>query len=280
MPFLQDTLGDRMKSYENVERKYLIHRMPVILRLDGRAFHTFTRGFQKPFDSVFRTAMERTMLYLCENIQGCVLGYQQSDEISLVLTDYKKLNTSAWFEYNVQKCVSIAASMASIAFNKYFREEVEKWRWKNLPVNDEDTLLALSGDEVSKNLKQYQIYISKFDTATFDARIFNIPFSEVTNCIYWRQLDASRNSILSLGQAYFSHNDLHGKSCADIQDMLVLDKKVNWNDLPTYEKRGSCARRVESDSSPRPKWEVDHDIPIFKADGRTYIEDTFNFLED
>jgi tRNA(His) 5'-end guanylyltransferase len=268
-----------MKAYENVERRYLTRRIPAIIRIDGRAFHTFTKGFRKPFDPVFREAMENTMMYLCENIQGCVLGYQQSDEISLVLTDYKTLDTDAWFGYNVQKCASVAASMAAMAFNKFYREAVERWRWTCLPIGNEETITVYPETELSENLKQYQIYISKLEKACFDARIFSIPIEEVTNCIYWRQLDASRNSIQSLGQAYFSHKQLHEKTCADIQDMLVLQKGVNWNDLPTYEKRGSCARRVMSDSETRSKWELDHNIPVFKGDGRKYIEDLIHFSE-
>ena len=116
------TLGDRMKNnYENITRYYLTRRMPVIIRLDGRSFHTFTRGFKKPFDDILVKTMQDTMKYLCENIQGCVLGYTQSDEISLVLTDYAEITTEAWFGNNLQKMCSVSASMATVAFNKYLR---------------------------------------------------------------------------------------------------------------------------------------------------------------
>lgn len=108
---VHDDLGKRMKEfYEQVPKTRLVRRMPVAIRLDGKAFHTFTRGFQKPFDDVLIAAMQDTMQYLCENIQGCVLGYHQSDEITLILVDYKNLNSSAWFDYEVQKMCSIAAS--------------------------------------------------------------------------------------------------------------------------------------------------------------------------
>lgn len=117
---VKDALGDRMKKYEYVSRTYLTPRTPVIIRIDGKAFHTFTRGFQKPFDGVLVKTMQETMKFLCENIQGCVLGYTQSDEITLVLVDYKKINSCAWFDYNIQKCASVAASMATMAFNKFF----------------------------------------------------------------------------------------------------------------------------------------------------------------
>ena len=98
----RDDLGTRMKTfYEKIPKTKLMRRCPVTIRIDGKAFHTFTRGFQKPFDEVLIEAMQKTMKYLCENIQGCVLGYTQSDEITLILVDYKKLNSSAWFDYEV-----------------------------------------------------------------------------------------------------------------------------------------------------------------------------------
>lgn len=119
-------LAKRMKGYESVSKTRLVSRMPVIIRIDGKAFHTFTRGFKKPFDEVLIKSIQDTMKYLFENIQGCVLGYHQSDEITLVLVDYKKLNSSSWFDNEVQKICSIAASMATMAFNKFFKSNVEK----------------------------------------------------------------------------------------------------------------------------------------------------------
>lgn len=120
---IKDKLGDRMKhNYEEASKTRLTHRMPVVIRLDGRAWHTWTKGFRKPFDELLNKAMQSTMKYLCENIQGCVLGYVQSDEITLVLIDYQTLETSAWFDYEVQKMCSVSASMATLAFNNYFNE--------------------------------------------------------------------------------------------------------------------------------------------------------------
>lgn len=120
-----DSLGDRMKGYEGVSRNFLTRRVPAIIRLDGKAFHTFTKGMEKPFDPVLTQAMQETMKYLCENIQGCVLGYTQSDEITLVLTDYATIQTDAWFGYNVQKMCSVSASMATMAFNREFERIAE-----------------------------------------------------------------------------------------------------------------------------------------------------------
>lgn len=272
---VQDDLGVRMKTfYEQIPKTKLMRRLPVAIRIDGKAFHTFTRGFQKPFDEVLIKSMQETMKYLCENIQGCVLGYTQSDEVTLILIDYKKLTSSAWFDYEVQKICSIAASMATMAFNKFFRDNVGDYLYENY----DDQYLA-------DYIKILQNAVDK--GAMFDARCFNIPKEEVTNLVYWRQLDASRNSIQMVGQACFSHKELQNKSCNDIQDMLMIQKGINWNDLPTYQKRGSCCVRnkivIETDSvmataqlrdafKSENEWIIDTDIPIFKGEGREYID--------
>lgn len=114
-----DSLGDRMKGYEGVSRNFLTRRVPAIIRLDGKAFHTFTKGMEKPFDLVLTQAMQETMKHLCENIQGCVLGYTQSDEITLVLTDYATIQTDAWFGYNIQKMLW---SQRGINWNDFLTE--------------------------------------------------------------------------------------------------------------------------------------------------------------
>lgn len=275
---VHDDLGCRMKTfYEQIPKTKLMRRCPVAIRIDGKAFHTFTRGFQKPFDEVLIKSMQETMKYLCENIQGCVLGYTQSDEITLILVDYKKLTSSAWFDYEVQKICSIAASMATMAFNKAFVKEVKKYSF--------ELSMGIHTDEERRLLDIYDKAIDK--GAMFDARCFNIPKEEVTNLCYWRQLDASRNSIQMVGQANFSHKELQNKTCNDIQDMLTTQKGINWNDLPTYQKRGSCCVRnkiiIESDgvmataqlrdaSRSENEWIIDTDIPIFKGEGREYID--------
>ena len=254
---VNDALGTRMKTfYEQVPKTRLVRRMPVAIRLDGKAFHTFTRGFQKPFDEVLGNAMVRTMEYLCKSIQGCVFGYTQSDEITLLLIDYQTLDTSAWFDYEVQKMCSISASMATIAFNKYFFEEARDWYNRQLP----STLQC--EQNIVKQWKAYKIAAEK--GAMFDARCFNIPKEEACNLVYWRQLDATRNSIQMVGQANFSHSELQGCSCSVIQDMLHEQKGINWNDFPTRWKRGTAWTRAGG---------VDFEMPILKGDGREYVDD-------
>ena len=225
-------------------------------------------------------AMQDTMKYLCENIQGCVLGYTQSDEITLILVDYKKLNSEAWFDYEVQKMCSIVASMATLEFNRSMKRRAVMF------VNQK-TEKEKTRDDMYRQFGVYSKAVNK--GAMFDARVFNLPKEEVTNNIYWRQLDASRNSIQMVGQAYFSHKELQHKTCNQIQDMLMTQKGIDWNDLRTSYKRGSCCvrnRRVISVSAdgtatcelrnpkkPEREWIIDTEVPIFKGDGRKYIDE-------
>lgn len=268
---VHDDLGTRMKEfYEGILKTKLMRRTPVAIRIDGKAFHTFTRGFKRPFDEILIKSMQETTKYLCEHIQGCVLGYTQSDEITLILVDYKKLDSSAWFDYEVQKLCSISASMATMAFNKIFLDNVDLVYQEEFYKRGLDQGGTLS--EIEKLDSEFYIYYSKANKAMFDARCFNIPREEVTNLVYWRQLDATRNSIQMVGQANFSHKELQNKSCNMIQDMLHEERGINWNDFPTYLKRGSCVVKHQSLIDGNWRWIVDKDIPIFKGEGREYIE--------
>ncbi len=205
-----DELGNRMKShFENVTRYYLPRRTYTICRLDGKAFHTLTRGCEKPFDNEFMKAMDKTTLGLCNSIQGVQFAYTQSDEISLLLTDFDTTFTSAWFDGNIQKIASVSASIATAHFNE-----------------SDFSLLH------SKHL------------ALFDSRVFTIPdVTEVYNYFVWRQQDAIRNSIQGLGQAHFSPKELHGKSCEQIKELLEFIE-VPWESQPADFSRGRFFERV------------------------------------
>ena len=262
-----DALGDRMKgNYENRYRFYLTRRTPVIIRVDGNAFHTFTRGLDKPFDHDFMQIMQYTCKDLCEFIQGCVGGYVQSDEISLLLVDYNTINSDAWFDYNLQKVTSLAAARATLTFNKLVGELVNGlYEMENLTRHPDFC-------------KKINLWESKTDKAIFDARAFNIPKEEVTNYFIWRQKDATRNSIQAAGQAYFSHSELEHKSQADIQEML-FQKGVNWNDYSIPEKRGTFVRRFTEETERedgslivRNPWFIHEEMPILTED-RNYIEE-------
>lgn len=255
---VNDELGKRMKRYEAIPQISLMRRTPVAIRIDGKVFHTFTKHLHKPYDDVFQGAMRDTMKYLCKNIQNCVIGYQQSDEITLILTDYETLTTDAWFGYEVQKLCSIAASMATMKFNQAFASRASEWcedYWDAWNTNKEEANYFNALNECMNR------------GAMFDARCFNISKEEVTNLVYWRQLDAMRNSVQSLGQARYSARQLHGASCEVIKEMLRQDG-MDWNDLPIAQQRGVACRKSASEG-----WYIDYTMPILKGDNRSYIEE-------
>lgn len=232
-----DDLGDRMKTYENAARYYLTRRMPMIIRVDGKAFHTLTADMKRPWDDGMIDAMISSAKYLCENVQNTKIAYVQGDEISLLLTDYDRLGTEAWFDRNLQKMVSVSAAQATVAFNR--------------------------------SIVKY--YPAK--SGVFDSRAFVIPKEEVNNYFLWRQNDATRNSVQMLARAYFSHKDLHGLGNAEVRDKLFLEKGINWNDIPTHKKRGACVRRMVVNDSRLGhdfEWKIDLEPPIFSKD-RGYI---------
>lgn len=250
-----DNLGDRMKDYENISRMHLTKKLPVIIRLDGKAFHTFTRGFNKPFDNVLMISMQETAKYLCANIMNCKMAYTQSDEISLLLVDYENRDSQPWFENNLQKMVSVSASMATLAFNKSFIETVKD-----------------NYGDIENTLKCSH-YTRKYNTAMFDSRAFVLPQYEVCNYFIWRQQDATRNSIQMAAQSMFSHKQLHGMSCDQLLEKMWQEKNVNWNDYTVPQKRGSCIIKESFDKNgaARSRWVVDEKTPVFTQD-RRYVE--------
>lgn len=295
-------LAKRMKDYEMRNRHFLQKRIPVAIRVDMRAGHTFTRGFKRPFDDIFMKSMQETAKYMCENIQGAKFAYVQSDEITIILVDYDTLETDCWFNYRTDKLCSISASMATMVFNKFFAQEVDKWgvetfgyEWYEGGTNDPKVAN-------SPERKLAGIYFKAIDKgAMFDARCFNIPKEEVTNLIYWRQLDATRNSIQMVGQAHFSHDELQDKTCNMIQDMLMTKYGINWNDFTIPCKRGTACIKVatkvteniKKEPQPfgedkvtttiieeRPIWVIDKNMPILKGEDRKYVDDLIYIGEE
>lgn len=207
------------RNYEHRTRYMLSRRSYTLIRLDGKAFHTFTKQFARPFDTRFTDMMDYTAQSLCKHIQGCKLAFVQSDEITLVLTDFETPQTDAWFDGNVQKIASISASMATAAFNGVFLQ----------PGPDE----CVSTYYVTEQLP------------LFDSRVFQIPdHTEVKNCLIWRQEDATTNSIQMVAQTLYSHKELLGKNNDQLQDMIFV-MGVNWNDYPVGQRRGRAVCRVE-----------------------------------
>lgn len=220
---MKDELGDRMKTYYEDRTRYnLPRRTYTIIRIDGKAFHTYTKGLTRPFDKGLIDDMNETTKFLCESIQGVKFGYVQSDEISLLLTDFDKNTTDAWFDGNIQKMASISASMATAKFNEL---RIKRY------------LLELNANGKT-NVRDGLAY--------FDSRVFTIPSEEeVINYFIWRQQDATRNSIQSVAQSMYSHKELNGKTTDQLQELIFLNGK-NWNDFPIGQKRGrSLAKRIK-----------------------------------
>ena len=260
----KQSLGDRIKSsYEDRSKTFLNRRTITIIRLDGKGFSKFTKNLNKPFDDGFSQDMDATALYLCENIQGAKFAYTQSDEISVVLCDFDNLETDAWFDYNVQKMTSIAASLATARFNQLRLVRMQNEAYKN-------RFRYMTIDEIDKT-----------NLAFFDARVFQVPnIDEMFNALLWRQQDCTRHSISMAASAVYSHKELEKKSSSVKQEML-FQKGINWNDyLPKY-KRGSVVKKKlyyiegsDGDTYARSKWIVDGNTPIFTED-REYL---FNLI--
>ncbi len=248
----RDSLGDRMKSYENATRGYLTPGLPVIIRVDGRAFHTYTKGSQTPFDDKLMHAMDMVAVGLCEGISGAQMAYVQSDEISVLVTDYKSENTQPWFGGNIQKITSVSASLASV----------------EMTMQSRYVFYDANGGQPKP--------------ACFDSRVFILPKDEVQHYFVWRQQDWTRNSLQMLARSLYSHRELENKNQAAMHEMC-FQKGANWNDLATKYKRGRCVVKKNlpviipagpraGETILRPKWVVDAEIPIFTAD-KTYVGD-------
>ena len=273
-------LGERMKSYEHVWRQKLIRRMPIIIRVDGKAFHTFTKGLKKPFDDIFMDAMQATAEYLLKEVQGCKFAYVQSDEISLLLTDYDTYDTEAWFDNNIQKIVSITAAKASVFFNQRFDLNYVDYNVKSKQEGTYDSNYSWKLVEASSTLP------------VFDARAFNLDKDEVCNYFIWRQEDCIKNSISMIARTVFSEKKLHGKSTMERKNML-FDAGIDISkEYATFYRRGtglyydtiSVPYDSEADNLDSIKDVMsnnvimDKDIPIFKED-RYFIE-KYVFIEE
>ena len=286
-----DNLGDRMKGYENVWKQKLTRRMPLILRIDGKAFHSYTKGLDKPFDTKLIELMQNTAKYLCENIQGAKLAYVQSDEISILLHDYTRLESQPWFGKEIQKMVSVSAGMTSAYFSlnsgsifiqKGMEEDLRR-------VEEEDAII----------MNRVSLEESYNKLAVFDSRAFVLPEAEVCNYFIWRQQDATRNSIQMLARSLYSHKECDKKNTSALREMCS-QKGQSWDDLPDTQKMGSCVAKVEKVSDDeftllKPKyspnvvargfgvlseeWDIINDITIFSKE-RDYIESLLATYQD
>lgn len=235
---MSDKLGNRMKEqYEDRAASSLPRRTYTLIRADGKAFHTLTRDCEKPFDRNLSACLDGAATILCTEAQGSCFAYLQSDEISLLLTDFATEQTGAWFNGNIQKMASVAASIVTAVFNR---------------------TAAITYGQSYKWSQRH---------AYFDARVWTIPDpTEVENYFIWRQQDAVRNSLQMLARSHFSHGELDGKGGPEIHEMLY-SKGINWNDLPTDQKQG---RTISHEPG---SWIVNWESPIFTSDeGRAWLK--------
>lgn len=278
-----DAISTRMKTkYEDVFRQTIPQRTYALLRIDGKAFHTFTKGLPTPFSQDLADALDHAALELCKVMQGCRLAYGQSDEYSFLFTDFEDIDTEMWFKGNVQKITSVAASIFTAHFNAKWQEIVQDGR-----VFVDKCSLPRANDPDKKKK-----FIDKL--AMFDARVFIIPGrTDVINYFVWRQQDASRNSLSMLASTYFSAKELHGKKAADMHEMLHR-KGQNWNNWDISFKRGRVIKRIKTTriakfvhkssgkTLERPvhetPWAVDNDIPVFTQD-HDYLDELVPLYE-
>lgn len=215
---MRDDLGNRMKeSYENRTRYYLPRRTYTLMRCDGKAFHSYTRGCNRPYDLDLMDAMNEAAKAMCEEIMGARIAFVQSDEITILATDFDDNQTEAWFDGNLQKMCSIAAANAAVTF--YQQRLLQTY------YNDMHNFLKALKNKPPK----------------FDCRVWTVPDrSEVANNFVWRQKDCTRNSVSMAAQSQFSHKQLQGKSCDEMQEMLWQEKQINWSTYPEGFKNGRC----------------------------------------
>lgn len=201
----RDTLGDRMKSYEAVNNARLLPNSPLFIRVDGKAFHTFTKHVEKPYSASVIDAMTYAALKASEQMQGFKLAYVQSDEATFMLTDYDTHESQGWFNYEVNKVVSITASLFTAYFNEYWKQHVA----------------------------------DKYKPALFDARAFTVPEEDAPNAFIWRQRDWERNSVQMLARDTYSQKELHGKKVPDLLEMIEAKRGWSWYKLPNQLKYGT-----------------------------------------
>lgn len=226
-----DLLGDRMKAFESVGANKLLRKTPVIVRVDGKGFSKFCTRFTKPYDEFLNKTLCNVMKYICENVQGCKLAERHSDEMSFLLTDWDDINTGCYFDYKIQKMCSVVASMATAEFCRIL--------YKEHGIN----IAQYSGD-IDRALYKHDILNLNEHWPNFDARVFNLPLHEVSNYFYWRNLDATRNSINMLAQSKFSHRELNGVTNDMKQEMLFQKFGINWASLPQEQKTGFYCYKI------------------------------------
>lgn len=253
------------KMYENAGRCSLATKVPVFVRIECKSYGAMIASTNKPYDDLLTEVMQQTMLHLCEEMQGCVFGYLADGEITAILTDYHKPSSVAWLNYDPQKICSEAASLATNIFARELRRLIADFETAYVGDDKADLL------SVYKNVEYYG--------ARFSTTCFNIPEDRVCAMVYYRQLDARRTAIQSLGRYYFSRNEIIGKSNSEVIAMLD-DNGIYWNDLPSFVRVGTCCNKGEKPFAKKSKWRIDHDVPIICGDSAEYLQNIMDTVRD
>lgn len=271
----KDSLGDRMKAYENITRQYLSPNSYTIARIDGHSFHTYTKGLKRPFDIGLTEDMDSTAAYLCSKIQNARFAFVQSDEISIFIKE-KNPESNSWFNYNLQKIASISAGIATAEFNKLrLNREFKSY------MNTRNEMISQNQNPKDFTEGSFNDIIAFAKQATFDSRFWTVPNEEeVINYFIWRQQDATKNSISSVAYTLYSPKELEGVNSNDRQE-LIFQKGINWNDYPSGLKRGRFIKKnyylndqlvdevnkedLTEDDVLRTRWET-IECPVFSKD--------------
>lgn len=214
----KDTLGNRMKTAEQVFSATLPKQLPIIIRVDGKAFHTYTRGMEKPFDGRMTTLMANTAQHLCKEISGARMAYTQSDEISILVYPWLQDNSQPWFDGKVNKIVSSSAAIASVYFTL------------NSGIVTDGVILK---------------------PGLFDSRCFVLPTrEEVVNYFIWRQSDCKRNAIQGFARSVFGQKKIHGLPNKTLLAKLMSEKNIDFEKAVSVQHRlGTCVSGDVIDTS-------------------------------
>jgi tRNA(His) 5'-end guanylyltransferase len=253
------------KRYEEASQSLLSTKVPVFVRVECKSFGAMVEATNKHYDDLLADVMRQTMLHLCEEMQGCVFAYLAHGEITAILTDYHKPSSVSWLNYDQQKICSEASSFATIVFSRELRSHIESFE-STYDGNDKNDLLS-----AYKNIE--------YNGGRFNTTCFNVPEDRVCDMIYYRQLDARRTAIQSMGRYYFSRNEIMGKSNAEVISMLD-DRGVSWNQLPAFVRIGSCCNKGVKPFAKKSKWHIDNEVPIICGNSSEYLQNIMDTVRD
>ena len=247
-----------MKKYEESSATKLAKKTPVFIKLNVCSYAQMTKHLRKPYDVIFANAMQHTMMSICEVAHGAIFAYSNFDEITVVLTDYHKLNSNAWFSYDVQKMSSVVSSIATVEFNSEFNKLVQEFEKDYSGANKENLLVEY------KKLAEHKIM--------FSSHCFNVPENRVCDMLYWRQKECTKNIIQSIGRMYFENDVLVGKCNDEILEMLRETYGIDWVNLPVELKRGVACTKGSNPFSKKKNWAIDKHMPLLIEPNQDYIK--------